>query len=158
MGAACHTEIGDTCHPEDVTQLPLVVGAVIVDAYPNPTRVLAARRTRPLELAGQWEFPGGKVESGETSENALVREIAEELLIDICVLDELCNAEGKTWPASNGYEMRLFFATVTKGDPEPADEHDVVRWLARDSLEDVDWLKSDRAAVAILQSVLVPTE
>ncbi len=141
-----------------MTVLPLVVGAVIVDAFPAPTRVLAARRTRPPELAGLWEFPGGKVEPGESPREALVREIAEELLVDIRVVDELHHPEAALWPASNGYEMRLFYVTVTDGEPEPADGHDAVVWLTQDSLRSVSWLDSDLAAVELLRSTLEPTQ
>jgi 8-oxo-dGTP diphosphatase len=133
-----------------VTSLPLVVGAVIVDEFPVPTRVLAARRTRPPELAGQWEFPGGKLERGETPAQALVREIAEELAIDI-VHDELPSPVGETWPASNGYRMRLYYATFAQGTPLPSDGHDRVRWLTRDELSDVEWLSSDREVIQHLR-------
>jgi len=134
-----------------VSQLPLVVGAVIVDAYPSPTQVLAARRTRPPELAGQWEFPGGKVEEHESPEEALVREILEELALGIQIHVELLPTSGVTWPASNGYRMRLFYATVINGEPTPRDGHYAVRWLSRAELNDVDWLRSDQDALSLLR-------
>lgn len=130
-----------------MSPLPLVVGAVIVDAYPNATRVLAARRTRPPELAGQWEFPGGKVEPGESPQQALTREIAEELCVSILVHEELLPPTDDTWPASNGYRMRLFYATVPSGEARPVDGHDAVRWLSRAELADVQWLASDRDVI-----------
>ena len=132
-----------------VTHLPLVVGALIVDRFPGPSRVLAARRTRPHSLAGQWEFPGGKVEASETPEGALRREIGEELAVGISLHAELPPPDGGTWPASNGYRMRLFFAT-TSGEPAPRDGHDAVQWLTASELDDVVWLESDRGVLVHL--------
>jgi 8-oxo-dGTP diphosphatase len=130
--------------------LPLVVGAVILDCFPNATKVLAARRTQPPELAGRWEFPGGKVEVGETPRQALKREVAEELAIAIEVFDELPPPIGETWPASNGYVMKLYLAKISQGLATPQDSHDAVRWLARDQLHGVEWLDSDRDALRLL--------
>ncbi len=97
-----------------------------------------------------WEFPGGKVEPGESPEQALVREIAEELSVEIEVRDELVPPTTTTWPASNGYRMRLFYATITQGNASPTDGHDGLQWLENGELESVDWLPSDRAAIAHL--------
>lgn len=133
-----------------MSELPLVVGAVIVDRFPNSTRVLAARRTRPADLAGQWEFPGGKVEPGESPQEALRREIAEELGVAVDIQGELRPPTGHTWPASNGYRMRLFLAVIDRGRPQPQDGHDMIRWLARDQLTEVEWLASDHGVLSTL--------
>ena len=115
-----------------------VVGAILV----HQGRVLAARRTYPPDLAGLWEFPGGKVHEGETPEQALARELREELAIQVTVGDEV-----GAWPIDDRYELRLFLATITSGDPTPDADHDEVRWLSPDELDTVDWLPSDRQAL-----------
>lgn len=112
-----------------------VVGAALV----RDGRVLAARRTAPAVAAGRWEFPGGKVEAGETPEQALVREVAEELGITIEVRRWLAGSA----PIGTTYELTVAVAEVWDGEPTPA-EHDLVRWLAADELDDVDWLEPDR--------------
>ena len=76
----------------------LVVGAVIVDSFERPTRVLGARRSRPEGLAGRWEFPGGKVEAGEGRRVALIREVREELGVGLEVGEEI---EGRLQPDSS---------------------------------------------------------
>lgn len=141
-----------------MTELPLVVGAVVVDDYPNPSRVLAARRTHPPELAGQWEFPGGKVEPGESPEQALIRELFEELAIDVQVVNELHDLLSDTWPASNGYQMRLFYVTIRAGEPIPIDGHDALVWLNYESIGDVRWLESDLRAVDRVRDTLRHTD
>jgi 8-oxo-dGTP diphosphatase len=111
-----------------------VVGAAIV----RDGRVLAARRTAPPEAAGRWEFPGGKVEPGESPEQALVREIGEELGCTIAVTGWL---PGEV-PIGERYVLTVAVAELVAGEPEPR-EHDAVRWLGADELEDVDWLDPD---------------
>lgn len=134
-----------------------VVGAVIVDEPADGVRrVLAARRTDPPELAGRWEFPGGKVEPDETSQDALVREIREELGVTVAVGVEVAD-QGRAWPISEAYELRLFVTTVIAGDPTPRDDHDAVRWLRIDELHDVDWLESDHQALDAVRKVLAGT-
>ncbi len=112
-----------------------VVGAAIV----RHSRVLAARRTAPPEVAGRWELPGGKVEPGELPGDALVREVAEELGCTVEVTDWLAGrvAVGET------HELSVALVRLVAGEPEPT-EHDQVRWLARDELAEVDWLEPDR--------------
>lgn len=121
-----------------------MVGAVIVDRLGLPTRLLAARRTRPAALAGQWELPGGKVEPGEQPLDALHRELAEELGVRIRCGDELVPAAGTTWPLTPGLELRAWWCEVTHGEPRLSDAHDELRWLTADNLLDLPWLAPDR--------------
>lgn len=130
-----------------------VVGAIIVDRPERPSYVVAARRTTPPALAGRWEFPGGKVEPGESPEAALVREVAEELGVGIAIGEELEGPDGG-WPISEEYVLRLFFATVVSGELRGSADHDELRRLTPDQLDSVDWLPSDLAAVAALRARL----
>jgi 8-oxo-dGTP diphosphatase len=127
----------------------VVVGAVLIEGG----RVLAARRTRPAELAGRWEFPGGKTEDGEDPRTALVREIREELSASIEVTAEVVGA-GSPWPISEAYVLRLYLAVVVDGELRPGADHDLLRWLAADELESVDWLPSDRLALPAVRAAL----
>lgn len=122
----------------------LVVGALIVDDPVAPSTVLAARRTGPPLLRGKWEFPGGKVEAGEHPEDALVRELKEELGVGVALGTELVAPGGGTWRISDVLEMRLWFAVIREGSPTVVDSHDELRWLDAGSLESVDWLDADR--------------
>jgi 8-oxo-dGTP diphosphatase len=112
----------------------LVVGAAIIARG----RLLAAQRADPPELAGGWELPGGKVEPGETDEEALARECREELGIDVTVGRRI----GEDWPLHNGYVMHVWTATIADGEPE-ALEHSALRWLTEVELFDVPWLPAD---------------
>ena len=125
-----------------------MVGAAIVSGG----RVLAARRTTPAEAAGRWELPGGKVEDGETPEDALVREIAEELGCVVAVTGWL---PGET-RIRDGMVLRVGACDLTAGTPEPT-EHDAVRWLAAEELGDVDWLDSDRPFLPAVRDLLRTT-
>ena len=132
----------------------LVVGGVIVDDLFAPSRVLTARRTRPPSLRGRWEFPGGKVEPGESPQEALTRELREELGISVDVGAELVEPDRGTWQISKDLEMRLWFVTVGEGDPVAADSHDKLAWLDAGSLESLNWLDTDRQALPQLLEVL----
>jgi 8-oxo-dGTP diphosphatase len=119
----------------------VVVGAAIV----RGGRVLAARRMAPASAAGRWEFPGGKVEPGETEAESLVREIVEELGVRVTVLGWLAGEQ----PIGARYVLRVGLASLDDGEPTPT-EHDEVRWLSAGELDDVDWLDGDRPFLAEL--------
>jgi 8-oxo-dGTP diphosphatase len=119
-----------------------VVGvAVIADR-----RVLAAYRPGP---DGGWEFPGGKVEPGETDEQAAVREIREELDLEITVGASL----GPGVDISDDYRLQVYLATVVSGDPVLR-EHSELRWFAAGELDESDWLVPDRPFVRDLRTRL----
>ncbi|HEY7815773.1 MAG TPA: (deoxy)nucleoside triphosphate pyrophosphohydrolase [Nakamurella sp.] len=124
----------------------VVAGAIVHDG-----RLLAARRTRPAELAGRWELPGGKADPGEREADALVRELREELGVDV----EVGSRIGPDVELGDRTVLRCLSARPV--DPttpiEPA-EHDQIRWLAADELDDVDWLDADRRLLAHLRSAL----
>ena len=128
----------------------LVVGAAILDG----DRLLAARRREPPELAGGWELPGGKVDPGETDEQALVRECHEELGVVIRLLDRV----GGDWPMGSSAVLRVWTAEVVDGTPQPLEDHSELRWLAPGQWYDVEWLAADLPVVQAVQHlVLGPT-
>jgi 8-oxo-dGTP diphosphatase len=120
-----------------------VVAAAIVDDLGRPERLLAARRSTPAALAGRWEFAGGKVDDGETCEDALHRELLEELGVQVTLGPEVVGPDDGGWEISSGYVLRLWLATVTAGEPHPLVEHDEVRWLQRGAWLSVPWLDAD---------------
>ena len=126
-----------------------VVGAALL--RDGPPRVLASRRTDPPRLAGFWEFPGGKVEAGETDEQALVRELREELGVEVVVGARL----GADLPIGETAVLRVYTARITRGEPALVD-HDEHRWLTAAELDDVPWLPVDLPLVAELRSLLTP--
>lgn len=130
--------------------LKQIVAVALVDSLLNPTMLLAARRNRPAELAGQWEFPGGKVEAGEEVLDALHREIREELGIGITVGEEIYGPLDQGWQLNDKAAMRVWFAVISDGTPEPLDGHDELRWLALDDEpgEQVPWIPVDAPIVA----------
>lgn len=95
-----------------------------------------------------WEFPGGKVEPGEKSEDAIVREIKEELGADIRVTGFLTTVE-HDYPQFH-LSMDCFWAELKDGTEMTLLEHEAAKWLARDELDSVDWLPAD---VKVVQAV-----
>jgi 8-oxo-dGTP diphosphatase len=126
----------------------VIVAAVIV----TDGRVLACERSSPPEVAGRWEFPGGKVEPGETDAQALARECAEELGVRV----EIGARVGPDVPLAHGRAvLRVFAATLLGGDVPRALEHSAMRWLAADELDSVPWLPADKPIVAELAALLI---
>ncbi|HRE22441.1 MAG TPA: (deoxy)nucleoside triphosphate pyrophosphohydrolase [Rhabdaerophilum sp.] len=131
-------------------RLLLVVAAALVDA---DGRVLIAQRPEGKQLAGLWEFPGGKVEAGERPENTLIRELAEELTITV---KEPCLAP-LTF-ASHRYEdfhllMPLYVCRRWEGSPV-AVEHQAIRWVKPARLRDYPMPPADEPLIPALIDLL----
>ena len=124
-----------------------MVGVALLD---TSGRVLAAERAEPPHLAGMWEFPGGKVEDGETDLAALVRECAEELDVTIEPGERL---GGDILLPGGTAVLRVWTGRITAGTPR-AVEHRALRWLTAGELDDVPWLPADRPLVDELRWVL----
>ena len=130
--------------------LLIVVAVALIDA---DGRVLLAQRPAHKELGGLWEFPGGKIQSGETPEGALIRELKEELGIDV---PARCLAP-LTF-ASHSYErfhllMALYACRNWDGEPEPL-EGQALTWVRKDRLRDYPMPPADEPLVPILQDWL----
>jgi 8-oxo-dGTP diphosphatase len=115
-------------------------------------RVLACERAAPPEAAGRWEFPGGKVEPGETEAAALTRECAEELGVAV----EVGGRIGPDVPLVGGSAVLRFFTArpLDGAVPRPL-EHAALRWLGADELNSVPWLPADQPIVAALPALLL---
>ena len=112
-----------------------VVAAIIRDK----DRIFATQRGYG-EFKDGWEFPGGKIEEGETPENALIREIREELDTEISVGEKITCVE-YDYPKFH-LSMDCFWAEIVSGDLV-LKEHEAAKWLSRDELDSVDWLPAD---------------
>lgn len=124
-----------------------VVATIICDDMKNPSRIFATARGYG-EFKGQWEFPGGKIEEGETPEEALVREIREELDTEIEVGDLIHTIE-YDYPTFH-LSMDCFLAKVISGKLV-LKEAEAARWLTGSELYDVQWLPADLSLIEILE-------
>ena len=116
-----------------------VAAAIICDDMKEKNKIFATARGYG-ELKGGWEFPGGKVEPGETSQQALIREIIEELDTEIKV-GELIDTVEYDYPTFH-LSMDCFWAEVKAGHLE-LKEAEAAKWLTKDQLESVTWLPAD---------------
>ena len=122
-----------------------VAAAVII----NKDKILATQRGYG-EFAGGWEFPGGKIEVGESPQEALIREIKEELDMDIKA-GSLINTVEYDYPSFH-LSMDCFFASIVQGTPV-LKEHEAAKWLTRDTLDSVDWLPADQGLIDKLREM-----
>lgn len=103
-------------------------------------KVLAAQRSSKMDLPGKWEFPGGKVEPNEDPKSCLVREIQEELNMEIDIFEELP-------PATHAYPTKTIrlipFCASWKGGEIRLLEHEQIRWLEKNELLSLDWAPAD---------------
>lgn len=116
-----------------------VAAAVICDSLRTKRRVFATARGYG-DWKGWWEFPGGKIEAGETSQEALVREVREELDVEIRVGDFIGTIE-YDYPTFH-LSMDCFWCEVTRGDLKLL-EAEEAKWLSKDALRSVQWLPAD---------------
>ena len=127
-----------------------VVAAVICDSMQEKKRIFATARGYG-EFKGQWEFPGGKIESGETAQQALVREIREELATIIKVGDLIDTVE-YDYPDFH-LSMDCFWCEVIEGDLVLLEAQEA-RWLTKDELDSVKWLPADLGLVERIREMM----
>ena len=123
-----------------------VVAAVIRDG----NKIFATQRGYG-EFKDGWEFPGGKVEEGETPQEALKREIEEELETEIEVGEYLTTIE-HDYPKFH-LSMKCYWARIIEGKPVLL-EHEAARWLSRDELDSVVWLPADVTIIELVKQAL----
>lgn len=125
----------------------VVAGALIADA-----KLLVAQRNRPPELAGLWELPGGKVSPGESDEQALARELQEELGIEVTVGARL----GADVILANGAVLRAYRVAPlgSKRQIPRAHDHEALRWVGLDEVDHLAWVPADAAWLDELKTAL----
>lgn len=128
-----------------------VVAAVIRATNENNEPVIFATQRGYGELKGGWEFPGGKIEPGETPEQALVREIREELDTEIEV-DKLLTTVDYDYPSFH-LSMDCFFCSIISGHLTLL-EHEAAKWLTKSELQSVPWLPADLELIDLIKERL----
>lgn len=124
-----------------------VVAAVIKSVNEKGEPIIFATQRGYGEFKGGWEFPGGKIEEGETPHEALKREIKEELDTEISVGDLIDTIE-YDYPKFH-LSMDCFWAEIISGDLV-LKEHDAAKWLIKEDLDSVEWLPAD---ISLIHSI-----
>jgi 8-oxo-dGTP diphosphatase len=136
------TPRGDSLASDGIASLAMPTQIVVAGAIISGSTLLVAQRVRPPELAGRWELPGGKVGPGETERDALARELAEELgleVADVAVGERL----GDDIPLNDTTTLRAYRVRLVRGEPHARD-HQALRWVTAAELHRVDWVPADR--------------
>ncbi|MCI5934537.1 MAG: (deoxy)nucleoside triphosphate pyrophosphohydrolase [Lachnospiraceae bacterium] len=128
-----------------------VVAAVIKVTNEKGEPMIFATQRGYGDFKGGWEFPGGKIEAGETPQEALVREIKEELETEIAV-GELIETVEYDYPSFH-LSMDCFWAKIVSGNLV-LKEHEAAKWLTRDELDTVEWLPADVALIEKMRVVM----
>lgn len=124
--------------------MTVVVAAIIQDEHGN---FLCAKRGDWKSLPGKWEFPGGKANAGEELAQALVREIKEELSVDIKVVREFDRS------TTGDIELVCFVCDLVSEKPSTSTDHSELRWVCEKDLAALDWSEADLPAV---KKILIP--
>ena len=134
----------------EVMKTVKVVAAVICDSFDKKKQIFATSRGYG-EFKGQWEFPGGKIEANETPQQAIVREIKEELETEITVGDLIGTIE-YDYPTFH-LSMDCFWCEVIEGELKLL-EAESAQWLTKDTLYDVQWLPADITLIAEIEKYM----
>lgn len=127
-----------------------VVAAVIKAINENGEKIIFATQRGYGEFKGGWEFPGGKIEEGETPHEALKREIMEELDTEITV-GELIDTVEYDYPTFH-LSMDCFWCEILKGNLV-LKEHEAAKWLTKDSIDSVEWLPADVTLIEKIRQI-----
>jgi len=127
------------------------VVAAVIKAEKNGEPIIFATQRGYGDFKDGWEFPGGKIQGGETPQEALKREIMEELDTEIEV-GELIDTIEYDYPKFH-LSMDCFWCSIVKGDLV-LKEHEAAKWLTKESLDEVDWLPADKGLISSIYEVL----
>ena len=131
-----------------------VVAAIIKAVNENGETIIFATQRGYGDFNGGWEFPGGKIESGETPQEALKREIIEELDTEVSV-GELMDTVEYDYPQFH-LSMDCFWCQIVRGNLV-LKEHEAARWLTKDELNNVEWLPADITLIEKIRNLLSMT-